>query len=107
MTLDLATRQQIALRIRRALPQVRQVLLFGSQARGDATPDSDIDLLLIVPDGEDRIAAAVDARRSLIGMGLGFDVLVLQDAEWQQLRSSPAWFHRQITHDAVRMDDAA
>ncbi len=107
MTLDLATRRQIALRVREAVPQVRQVLLFGSQARGDASPDSDIDLLLVVPDGADRIATAVAARRSLIGIGLGFDVLVLQGEEWEQMRSSPAWFHRQITQDAVRMDDAA
>jgi len=26
------------------------VILFGSQARGDAGPDSDYDLLLVVPD---------------------------------------------------------
>lgn len=107
MTLDLATRHQITLRIRQAVPQIRNLLLFGSQARGDAKPDSDIDLLLIVPDSEDRIAMAVAARRSLMGMGLGFDVLVLGESEWQQVRSSPAWFHRQMTHDAVRMDDAA
>ncbi len=107
VTLDLATRHQITLRIRQALPQIRNLLLFGSQARGDAKPDSDIDLLLIVPDGEDRIAMAVAARRSLMGMGLGFDVLVIGESEWQRVRSSPAWFHRQMTHDAVRMDDAA
>lgn len=28
-------------------PEVQQVVLFGSRARGDARPDSDLDLLLI------------------------------------------------------------
>ena len=36
-----------------------RVYLFGSHARGDAGPDSDYDLLLVVPDD-----AAPDRRRS-------------------------------------------
>lgn len=30
--------------------QPLQIILFGSQARGDALPDSDIDLLVVLPD---------------------------------------------------------
>lgn len=29
-----------------------QVILFGSHARGDARPDSDVDLLVVMPNGE-------------------------------------------------------
>ena len=39
----------------------RQVILFGSQARGDAGPDSDIDLVVLLDDdapGEHFSAAA-------------------------------------------------
>lgn len=32
--------------------QVQKVLLFGSQIRGNALPDSDIDLIVISPDWE-------------------------------------------------------
>lgn len=35
--------------MRRLFPDARTVL-FGSQARGTATPESDIDLLIILPD---------------------------------------------------------
>jgi predicted nucleotidyltransferase len=41
-------------RIKQALPaNVVDVRLFGSEARGDATPDSDLDVLVVVqPDAE-------------------------------------------------------
>ena len=54
-----------------------QIYLFGSKARGDAAPDSDYDLLVVVPDD-----APPERRRSrlayevLWGTGTGADVLV-------------------------------
>ena len=53
------------------------VYLFGSRARGDAGPDSDYDLLIVVPDD-----ALPDQRRSrlgyeaLRGTGVAADVVV-------------------------------
>jgi predicted nucleotidyltransferase len=54
-----------------------RIYLFGSHARGEAGPDSDYDLLLVVPDD-----AAPERKRSrmayekLWGTGLAVDVLV-------------------------------
>jgi predicted nucleotidyltransferase len=31
-----------------------EIILFGSRARGDASPDSDIDLLVVMPEGTHR-----------------------------------------------------
>jgi len=42
--------------------QPRRVYLFGSKARGDAGPDSDYDLLIVVADD-----ASADRRRSWLG----------------------------------------
>lgn len=46
----------------------RQVILFGSAARGEAGPDSDIDLLVIVDDDTPleklTLAAGYESRRS-------------------------------------------
>jgi predicted nucleotidyltransferase len=57
--------------------QPERVYLFGSRARGEVGPDSDYDLLLVVPDD-----AAPERRRSrlayqvLHGTGVAADVLV-------------------------------
>ena len=57
--------------------QPERVYLFGSRARGEASPDSDYDLLLVVPDD-----APPERRRSrlayevLRGTGVAADVLV-------------------------------
>lgn len=40
--------EEIAARIRRECPQVREVLLFGSFARGDFTPRSDVDVAVLL-----------------------------------------------------------
>ena len=35
-----------------------KIILFGSHARGDAGPDSDVDLLLVAPSDEPRLRRA-------------------------------------------------
>ena len=48
--------------LNRLHPKPRLIVLFGSEARGEATPDSDIDLLLLLePFDEDLLAVARDA----------------------------------------------
>ena len=56
------------------------VCLFGSRARGDAKPDSDFDIALVVPDGSQRRRVAMKSYESLAavhGRSLGVDVVVL------------------------------
>ena len=62
--------RQIALAVQRHADGVSRAILFGSVARGDEGPESDVDLLLVWPDSTDedtrwdrsmRIARIVDA----------------------------------------------
>jgi uncharacterized protein len=54
-----------------------QIYLFGSTARGDAGPDSDYDLMVIVPDGVPQsLRDSGPAYRALWRLGAAVDVLV-------------------------------
>lgn len=57
-----------------------KVILFGSHARGDAGPDSDLDFLVIERNVADRAAEAVRLRRALRGFGAPVDVVVMDEA---------------------------
>lgn len=57
--------------------QPERIYLFGSKARGDFGPDSDFDLMVVVPDEapEDRKRSRL-AYQHLWGIGTAADVLV-------------------------------
>lgn len=61
------------------------MILFGSHARGDAGPDSDLDFLVIERDVVDRIAESVRLRRALGSLRLPIDVIVLSVSNGWQL----------------------
>jgi predicted nucleotidyltransferase len=67
---------EIVERLKRAYMPER-IYLFGSRARGDQTPDSDFDILVVVPDDAlgDRRGSRL-AYQALRGTGVAADILV-------------------------------
>ncbi len=74
----------LAAEIRARIPGA-QVRLFGSRARGNAGPESDIDLLITVPDAwlasHDRWITLSDLRRRLAMADVSLDLLLFSEAE--------------------------
>jgi predicted nucleotidyltransferase len=58
-----------------------QVILFGSQARGDANPDSDVDLLVVFPQVENSRTMAVAILDELSDLRAFKDIVVTTPAE--------------------------
>ena len=54
----------------------RKIVLFGSQARGDGRPDSDVDLLVVLDGEGDRRSARVQILKLLADMPFAKDILV-------------------------------
>jgi uncharacterized protein len=53
-----------------------QVILFGSRATGNARPDSDVDLLVVMPVKGSAREKAIEIGVSLHGMGIPKDIVV-------------------------------
>lgn len=64
-----------------AAAQPSQVILFGSRARGEATSDSDIDLMVIEEEVTSRLAEMARLRHAVGRVGAGVDVLVYSQEE--------------------------
>ena len=53
-----------------------RVVLFGSHARGDATAESDVDLLVVLREMSDKRRAAIEIRRALGDLPVAKDIVV-------------------------------
>lgn len=71
-----------------------QVILFGSVARGDDGPDSDIDLLVVLPriDSKERMNTVVEIRRR-VRHGVPKDIFVTDPVEIEQRKDVVGSFH--------------
>jgi predicted nucleotidyltransferase len=74
--------------VRRILAVSRpdRVILFGSAASGQMTPDSDIDLLVLDWEGVDAREEALCIRRALSGLPFPFDVIVMSRERFEETR---------------------
>jgi predicted nucleotidyltransferase len=80
---------QKALRILIETARPERVILFGSHARGEALPDSDIDLLVIEDQVEDRAREMVRLRRALRPLRVPVDLLVYSSADVERWGGQP------------------
>ena len=64
-----------------------QIILFGSQARGDADRHSDIDLLVVFSELADKRETAVDIRVVLADLPVAKDILVSTPEELKRHRT--------------------
>lgn len=61
--------------------QPLRVILFGSHARGEAGPDSDVDLLVVMSRAENKRKAAIAIRRVLADLPICKDIVVTTPEE--------------------------
>ena len=63
-----------------------KIILFGSYARGAAGPDSDADLLVVMPVKGSKREKAIEIDVELAGIGLPKDVIVVTPEEAEKYR---------------------
>lgn len=79
MTNDEIIEEAVKRLVDAAHPQ--RIILFGSYARNEATPSSDMDLLVVVGEEIDRRGEMVRLLKVLRGLPIPFDVLIFTDGD--------------------------
>jgi len=76
-----------------------RVILFGSAARGEMGADSDIDVLVVMPDGTHRRHTAELLHRQFFGIPYGIDVVVATPFDLEKYRHSVGLIYRTILEE--------
>jgi uncharacterized protein len=72
-----------------------KIILFGSTARGEAGPDSDVDVLVVVQDGVHRLDTAQSIYRHLLGVKVAVDVVVATETDLELYKDAAGLVYRE------------
>lgn len=76
-----------------------RVILFGSAARGAMGPRSDVDLLVVMPEGTHRLNTMGLIYRSIRKASLPFDVIVATPSDLAKYGDTPGLIYREIIRE--------
>jgi predicted nucleotidyltransferase len=74
-----------------------QIILFGSHAYGNPTPESDVDLLVVMDTPKDEMEAMVEIAKSLPILTFSVDVIVRSRRTLERRKKLGDWFLREVT----------
>lgn len=78
-----------------------RIILFGSQARGQADARSDVDLLVVCPFSGSRRELMLQMDRSLKGLGVARDILVMRPEEFERDKDIPGTIARPASQEGI------
>lgn len=95
--------QQIDLMVKAIAEEYKpeKIILFGSAARGEMGPDSDVDLFIIKNDLRPRHQRSVTVRRILrhVNYRVPLDIVVYTPDELQERMTLGDWFVKDVVND--------
>ena len=65
-----------------------KIILFGSAERGEMGPNSDLDVLVVMPSGIHRRNTARSIYRNLIGVGFAVDIVVVTEEDIERYKNN-------------------
>ena len=76
-----------------------RVILFGSHGRGEAGPDSDVDLLVVMSLEGSRLEKAIEIRVALHDIRVPKDIVVTSPEDFQWRKEIPGTIERPAALD--------
>lgn len=89
---------ELVQRIRDAVHPLR-IILFGSAARGEMRPTSDIDVAVVVPEGIDRHQVYELLYPRMVGLGIAVDLIVTTPQQLEAHRATIGLIYRDIIRE--------
>jgi uncharacterized protein len=82
---------------------VERVMLFGSYARGEQRPDSDVDLCIVAEGAEDQLGAARDFRRAIrdVRPKPAFTLVPITPARFVEKTAAGDYFFKTILEEGI------
>lgn len=76
-------------RLKAAATRPATVIIFGSYARGDMTPNSDLDLLVVESELPDKAAEYLKLKAAIGRIGVGVDLVLLSKSDFDRRSQVP------------------
>jgi predicted nucleotidyltransferase len=76
-----------------------RIILFGSAVRGEKGPNSDIDVLVVMPEGVHRRQIAQFLYNQITGLGIPFDILVATPKDLDKHKENIGLIYRTVLRE--------
>lgn len=95
MLSDKNTVEKVVNRIVQAVQPLR-IILFGSAARDEMGPDSDLDVLVVMPDGTHRLKTMRLLYQQMAGVGFPVDIVVTTPHQLEEHKNNIGLIYRTV-----------
>ena len=84
-----------------------KIILFGSAVRGEMGPDSDVDVLVVMPEGTHRRHTAMFLHTQLFGIRIPVDILVATPTDLEEQKDNIGLIYYTILEEGRELYAAA